>query len=95
VTVSGDGGDTVTSSTTSQYNVRQINTGGGPGAGQVLDCRVERVEQTGQPRVEMIFSLDPLQQPPSATPPALVAVYCFCLAKLLISLRTSDQHIGQ
>jgi len=72
----------VTSSATSQYNVRQISTGsaGAGGGGQMLDCKVERVEGTDQPRVEMIFSLDPLQQPaPVNTLPAL-AVCCFFLA---------------
>jgi len=84
MTSSSGQGETVTSKT-SEYNVRQIGTGPG---GQVLDCKVERVEQSGQPRVEMVFSVDPLQQQPSITPP-VVTVYCFSLT---ISLRAGVER---
>ena len=75
MTSTGHGG-TVTS-TTSEYNVRQLDSGPG---GQMLDCKVDRDLQTGQPHVEMIFSMDPQQQqqqqqPPAVTPPVLT-VYC-------------------
>lgn len=41
---------------TREYSVQQINIEPG---GQVLDCKVGRDEQTGLPRVEMVFSLNP------------------------------------
>ena len=70
---SGDGG--TTRSVTSEYHVRQADSGGP--AGQVVDYKVQRDGQTGQPRVEMV-----LQQSPAQTPPA-VTVCCYYLAKSL------------
>ena len=83
-TTSSGHGDTTTSQT-SQYNVRQMETGSG-GTGQVLDCKLERDDQTGQPRVDMIFSVDAFQRPPAQSQPVLT-VYCY----LLISL---SQKVG-
>jgi hypothetical protein len=42
----------------SEYQIRQIDTGRG---GQILDCKVQTDSETGLPRVEMIFSINPLQ----------------------------------
>jgi len=70
----------VTSSTT-EYSVRQTGHGG-----QVLD------QPAGLPHVE-IFSVDPLQQAPAATPPALT-VHCYRLAYLLTYLLTYLRVMG-
>jgi len=64
-TVSSSSDGDTTSSMTSEYNVRQIGTA--PDAGQT-----QQDEQTGLPRVEMVFSADSLQRP---TQPVLT-VYC-------------------
>ena len=59
-------------SVTRQYNVRQVDSGPG---GQTLDYNVNRDVQTGLPRVEMMFSVDPLQQRPAVTPPVITVCY--------------------
>lgn len=40
----------------SEYSVHQVNAD--PECGQVLDCKVGRDEQTGLPRVEMVFCIN-------------------------------------
>lgn len=71
-------GDMTTTSVTRQYNVRQLDSGQPAVAPQVLDCKVERDGQTGQPRVEMIFSVDPQQPLPAQTPPAVTVLLLSC-----------------
>jgi len=88
-TTSDDGG--TTRSVTSQYHVRQADSGGP--AGQVVDYKVQRDGQTGQPRVEMVFSTDSLQQQlPAQTAPA-VTVYCYYLDKFTERRDTGGNRI--